>query len=162
MSVYSCPSAGPDAFQSITRRPPDVALICRINLTTVTSRPLHAVLLPQSAGQEMLAALAAALDGSGPAILPLDPSLAPGAITAACEAFGPAAIRTMKATRPAPASAQRLYRDPPGVAAGTAVVIATSGSTGSTKGAELSSAALTASASPSLRRIGARAAHRGA
>ncbi len=126
----------------------------------MTSRPLHAVLLPQSAGQEMLAALAAALDGSGPAILPLDPSLAPGAITAACEAFGPAAIRTMKGTRPAPASAQRLYRDPPGVAAGTAVVIATSGSTGSPKGVELSAAALTASASASLRRIGAGPADR--
>jgi O-succinylbenzoic acid--CoA ligase len=48
----------------------------------------------------------------------------------------------------------------PGVAADTAVVIATSGSTGAPKGVELSAAALTASASASLRRIGAGPADR--
>src|SRR5271165_1975047 len=137
--------------------PPAVALICPINLTTVTTRPLHAVLLPPSAGQEMLAALAAALDGSGPAILPLDPALPRGALSAALEAFAPAAIRTMEGTRPAPASA---HGSPPGVGADTAVVIATSGSTGAPKGVELSAAALTASASASLRRIGAGPADR--
>jgi O-succinylbenzoic acid--CoA ligase len=42
----------------------------------VTSRPLHAVLLPaEAAGGRLLEALSAALDGSGPAILPLDPDL---------------------------------------------------------------------------------------
>ena len=42
----------------------------------MTSRPLHAVLLPaEAAGGRLLEALSAALDGSGPAILPLDPDL---------------------------------------------------------------------------------------
>ena len=100
----------------------------------------------------MLAALAAALDGSGPAILPLDPALPAHALTAALDAFAPAAIRTAEGTRPTPASASSRGR---GIAADTAVVIATSGSTGAPKGVELSAAALTASASASLRRIGA-------
>lgn len=123
----------------------------------MTSRPLHAVLLPPSAGQEMLAALAAALDGSGPAILPLDPALPAPALSAALDAFAPAAIRTMEGTRPAPVA---VSGGAPGVAADTAVVIATSGSTGAPKGVELSAAALTASASASLRRIGAGPADR--
>ncbi|MGO8960015.1 MAG: AMP-binding protein [Streptosporangiaceae bacterium] len=118
----------------------------------MTSRPLHAVLLPSSAGHDTLAALAAALDGSGPAILPLDPAQPRGAVSAVLEAFAPDAIRTVEGTRPTPVSA---HGRPPGVAAGTAVVIATSGSTGEPKGVELSAAALTASASASLRRIGA-------
>lgn len=123
----------------------------------MTSRPLHAVLLPPSAGQEMLAALAAALDGSGPAILPLDPALPARALSAALDAFAPAAIRTTEGTRPIPPSASSRGL---GVAADTAVVIATSGSTGAPKGVELSAAALTASASASLRRIGAGPADR--
>jgi O-succinylbenzoic acid--CoA ligase len=105
----------------------------------------------------MLAALAAALDGSGPAILPLDPALPAPALSAALEAFAPAAIRTMEGTRPAPVA---VSGGAPGVAADTAVVIATSGSTGAPKGVELSAAALTASASASLRRIGAGPADR--
>src|SRR5260370_10363014 len=105
----------------------------------------------------MLAALAAALDGSGPAILPLDPALPAPALGAALEAFAPAAIRTMEGTRPAPVAVSGRA---PGVAADTAVVIATSGSTGAPKGVELSAAALTASASASLRRIGAGPADR--
>jgi O-succinylbenzoic acid--CoA ligase len=105
----------------------------------------------------MLAALAAALDGSGPAILPLDPALPARALSAALEAFAPAAILTMEGTRPAPVAASG---GAPGVAADTAVVIATSGSTGAPKGVELSAAALTASASASLRRIGAGPADR--
>jgi len=37
---------------------------------------LHAVLLPsRQAGERLLEAMAAALDGTGPAILPLDPAL---------------------------------------------------------------------------------------
>jgi O-succinylbenzoic acid--CoA ligase len=85
----------------------------------------------------MLAALAAALDGSGPAILPLDPGLAEPA------------VRTMLA-----AFARETVRDD------TAVVIATSGSTGLPKAVELSAAALIASATASLRRIGARRGQR--
>src|SRR5215469_6342116 len=98
MSVYSCPSAGPEAFQSITARPPAVALICPVNLTSVTSRPLHAVQFPPSAGERMLTALARALDGSGPAILPLDPDLPDAALARTLEALAPAAIQTMAGT----------------------------------------------------------------
>ncbi len=101
----------------------------------------------------MVAALAAALDGSGPAILPLDPALSAPALSAALDAFAPAAIRTTEGTKPAPVVAA-------GVSADTAVVIATSGSTGAPKGVELSAAALTASASASLRRIAAGPADR--
>ena len=42
----------------------------------MTDRPLHALLLPPAASAgRLLDALASALDGSGPAILPLDPQL---------------------------------------------------------------------------------------
>src|SRR5262245_4597308 len=127
MSLYSCPSAGPEAFQSITVRPPAVALICPINLTSVTSRPLHAVQFPPSAGERMLAALAAALDGSGPAILPLDPGLPDPALARTLEAFAPATIETMAGTAAVGVSPGR--NPPPVLADETAVVIATSGST---------------------------------
>jgi O-succinylbenzoic acid--CoA ligase len=102
----------------------------------------------------MLAALAAALDGSGPAILPLDPALPAAALASTLAALAPSALVTAEGTRPlrptpaGPAAA--------GVAEDTAVVIATSGSTGVPKGVELTASALTASASASLRRIGAR------
>jgi o-succinylbenzoate---CoA ligase len=119
----------------------------------VTSRPLHAVQFPPSAGDRMLSALAAALDGSGPAILPLDPALPGPALGAALAAFAPSAIETMTGTRSLPAGAASPAAA--GVASDTAVVIATSGSTGVPKGVELSAAALTASAAASLRRIGA-------
>ena len=111
--------------------------MCRINLTTVTSRPLHAVQFTPAAGERMLAALAAALDGSGPAIMPLDPALPEPALTRILESFASAAVRD-----------------------DTALVIATSGSTGEPKAVELSAAALTASATRSLRRIGARPSER--
>jgi len=84
-------------------------------------------------GARMLAALAAALDGSGPAILPLDPDLPRQAAAELLAAYAGATVRN-----------------------DTAVVIATSGSTGRPKAVELSSAALIASATASLRRIGAR------
>src|SRR5271165_4796248 len=170
MSVYSCPSAGPDDFQSTTRRPPAVFLICPINLTTVTSRPLHAVQFPPAAGERMLTALAAALDGSGPAILPLDPALSEPALARILTAFAPAALHTMTGTRslrlPAanPAAVAGVRQDrvhgiradgghtdgirddgirdegshSDGIRDETAVVIATSGSTGEPKAAELS------------------------
>ena len=85
----------------------------------------------------MLAALAAALDGTGPALLPLDPDL-PGPTAERMRAvFGRASVRE-----------------------DTAVVIATSGSTGRPKAVELTAAALTASAAASLRRLGARPGQR--
>jgi o-succinylbenzoate---CoA ligase len=121
----------------------------------VTSRPLHAVLIsPDPAATRLLDALSAALDGTGPAILPLDASLPASRLTALLEAFAPSAVRTLDGIErlpvgwsPGPAA--------PGVGPEVALVIATSGSTGEPKGAELSSAALLASARASLHRIGA-------
>jgi O-succinylbenzoic acid--CoA ligase len=101
----------------------------------------------------MLAALAAALDGSGPAILPLDPDLPAAALARTLEAFAPAAIQTMTGTHMLTMAA--AGRAAPQRADDVAVVIATSGSTGEPKGAQLSAAALTSSAAASLRRIGA-------
>jgi O-succinylbenzoic acid--CoA ligase len=142
-----------------TCNPPALALICPVNLTTVTVRPLHAVQFPPSAGELMLSALAAALDGSGPAILPLDPALPDAALARMLELFAPAALRTEKGTWPldrprAAAESGRMAED-------TAVVIATSGSTGQPKAVALSAAALTASASASLARTGAGPGERG-
>jgi O-succinylbenzoic acid--CoA ligase len=102
----------------------------------------------------MLSALAAALDGTGPAILPLDPALPEPALARILTAFAPSVLHTMTGTGPlslpsARAGAVSAVRDD------TAVVIATSGSTGEPKAVELSAAALTASAAASLRRIGA-------
>ncbi len=131
----------------------------------MTSRPLHAVLLPAgTGGGRLLEALAAAMDGSGPAILPLDPSLPKARITELIEAFAPASIetaqdfqRTSGAGRGTKAGATRTA---PGVDEDVAVVLATSGSTGLPKGAELTAAALTASAGASLTRLGAPAGAR--
>jgi o-succinylbenzoate---CoA ligase len=112
----------------------------------------------------MMSALAAALDGTGPAILPVDPAMPEPALTRILTAFAPTALHTMTGTRslslpaPAPGAAAGERHDgvgQPGVREDTAVVIATSGSTGQPKAVELSAAALTASAAASLRRIGA-------
>ena len=124
----------------------------------MSGRPLHALLLPPAAGAgRLLDALAAALDGSGPAILPLDPALPPALVTDLLHAFTPATVETQDGAirwRPdddrqvAPGAGEDLPD-------GTAVVIATSGSTGEPKGVQLSAAALRASARASLDRIGA-------
>jgi o-succinylbenzoate---CoA ligase len=121
----------------------------------VIYRPLHAVLLPAGpGGGRLLAALSSALDGTGPAILPLDPGLPEGRLSALLGAFAPDAIETaggITALPPPPGQARA-----PGVDPEVAVVIATSGSTGLPKGTQLSAAALLASARSSLDRIGAR------
>jgi o-succinylbenzoate---CoA ligase len=106
----------------------------------------------------MLALLAAALDGSGPAILPLDPDLPAPALTRALEAFAPSVLVTREGTGSVPLPAPRGAAA--GVSEATAVVIATSGSTGVPKGVELSASALTASAAASMRRVGAGAGQR--
>ncbi len=121
----------------------------------MTTRPLHAVLLPPAgAAGRMLEALAAALDGTGPAILPLDPDLPRPRLDALLEAFAPSVIESSEGPV-RNASAPSGQRPAGGVEPDTALVIATSGSTGQPKGTELSAAALLASARASLRRIGA-------
>lgn len=117
----------------------------------MTSRPLHAVLLPAAEGAgRLMEALGAALDGTGPAILPVDPRLPAERVAALLQALRPATLETLNGT-------QRLDRGhSPALARGTAVVIATSGSTGEPKGTELGAAALLHSARASLDRIGAR------
>src|SRR5580700_5801970 len=139
-------------------QPPADALICPVNLTTVRSRPLQTVLLPPADGGRMLTALAAALDGSGPAILPLDPALPAPALARVLETLAPSSLLTAEGTTRAPGPSGPP--DAVGVAEDTAVVIATSGSTGIPKGVELTAAAMTASATLSLRRIGARGGER--
>ncbi|HEV2451413.1 MAG TPA: AMP-binding protein [Streptosporangiaceae bacterium] len=115
----------------------------------MVTRPLHAVLLPPD---RMLGPLAAALDGSGPAILPLDPALPAGRLRRLLDELAPDAVLTGDGL-------DRLGRSSPGHSLGAgedvAVVIATSGSTGEPKGVELSAAALLGSARASLQRIGA-------
>jgi O-succinylbenzoic acid--CoA ligase len=116
----------------------------------VTSRALNAVLLPGgTATGPFLAALAAALDGTGPALLPLDAGLPAARLTELITAFQATEVAGPDGTKRAP------QRPGTGVPAEVAVVIATSGSTGPPKGTQLSSAALLASARASLRRIGA-------
>jgi O-succinylbenzoic acid--CoA ligase len=107
----------------------------------------------------MLSALAAALDGTGPAILPLDPALPGPALDRILTAFEPAVLQTMTGTTSlkhfSVRSAAAARGHNASIQDDTAVVIATSGSTGTPKAVELTAAALTASAAASLRRIGA-------
>ncbi len=101
----------------------------------------------------LLGPLARALDGTGPAILPLDAGLPAPRLRQLIDVFQPDAV--IEADGEA-----RNRSGQPGVAAETAVIIGTSGSTGEPKGVELSAAALTHSARASLRRAGARPGER--
>jgi O-succinylbenzoic acid--CoA ligase len=96
---------------------------------------LHAVLLDDAVADvdQLAGPLAKALDGTGPAILPLDATLPAPRLRQLTDAIAPDA----------------------GVADDTAVIIVTSGSTGEPKGVELSAAALCHSARASLARLGA-------
>ncbi len=121
----------------------------------MTNRPLHAVLLPPAeAAARLLGALPAALDGTGPALLPLDPALPRPQLAALLEAFSPSVLETSQGTERYGGPRPRSPHHSP-VGENTALVIATSGSTGQPKGTELSGAALLASARASMRRIGA-------
>ena len=112
-------------------------------------RSLHAVLLSGVADATRLAGpLAAALDGTGPAILPLDAGLPAARLHALLDAFRPDVVVGV-------AGDATVRSDRRGAAPDTAVVVATSGSTGEPKGVELSGAALLHSARASLARVGA-------
>jgi o-succinylbenzoate---CoA ligase len=116
-------------------------------------RPLRAVLVNR-ATPRLIELLAAALDGTGPAILPLDAALPPGKLAEVIAALGPGSIEDAEGV-----TTVRSARNE-GVAEGTAVVVGTSGSTGASKGVELSAAALRHSARASLDRLGARPGER--
>ena len=116
-------------------------------------RPLRAVLVKRTTPR-LVELLAAALDGTGPAILPLDAGLSPGRIAEVVAALGAGSIEDAEGISPVRSAHNE------GVAEGTAVVVRTSGSTGASKGVELSAAALQHSARASLDRLGARPGER--
>jgi O-succinylbenzoic acid--CoA ligase len=101
----------------------------------------------------LLDPLARALDGTGPAILPVDASLPAARISQLIDAFQPNAVIDGSGEA-------RIRSESPETEVDTAVIIATSGSTGEPKGVELSAAALTHSARVSLARAGARPGER--
>jgi o-succinylbenzoate---CoA ligase len=124
-----------------------------LTLTIVTHRSLHAVLV-ERAGPRLLELLAAALDGSGPAVAPLDARLPRTRLDALVEALAPDSVEGPDGVTTVRSGQEK------GVAEGTAVVVPTSGSTGVPKGVELGAAALRHSARASLARIGARPGER--
>jgi o-succinylbenzoate---CoA ligase len=119
----------------------------------VTLRPLRVVLV-ERATPRLVELLAAALDGSGPAIAPLDARLPSARLAELIDVLGPDSVEDTEAVTSARSGPSA------GVAEGTAVVIGTSGSTGVPKGVELSAAALRHSARASLDRVGARPGER--
>jgi len=116
-------------------------------------RRLHAVLVERT-GPRLLELLAAALDGSGPAIAPLDARLPEARLAELLAALAPGTVEDREGVTTVRSGQEK------GVAEGTAVVVPTSGSTGAPKGVELSAAALRHSARASLARIGARPGER--
>ena len=124
-----------------------------LTLTIVTNRSLHAVLVDHP-GPRLLELLAGALDGSGPAIAPLDARLPEARLAELLAALAPSSVEG-----PDGVTTLRSGQEE-GVAEGTAVVVGTSGSTGVPKGVELSAAALMHSARASLARVGARPGER--
>jgi o-succinylbenzoate---CoA ligase len=116
-------------------------------------RSLHAVLV-QRAGPRLIELLSAALDGTGPAILPLDAGLPGSRLAELLAAFAPDTVEDPDGVTTARSGQKK------GAAEGTAVIVGTSGSTGAPKGVELSAAALLHSARASLARIGARPGER--
>ena len=119
----------------------------------MTISPLHAVLV-ERATPRLVELLAAALDGTGPAIAPLDAGLPAARLAELIDALGPGSVEDTEGVTSARSGPCET------VAEGTAVVIGTSGSTGPPKGVELSAAALRHSARASLERVGARPGQR--
>jgi o-succinylbenzoate---CoA ligase len=118
------------------------------------NRPLTAVLLSGVADADRLVEpLARALDGTGPAILPLDAGLPAEKIRQLIDVFQPNTVIAAD-------GGATVRSISPGISPDTAVIITTSGSTGEPKGVELSATALTHSARASLARVGARPGER--
>jgi O-succinylbenzoic acid--CoA ligase len=116
-------------------------------------RPVHAVLV-ERATPRLLELLAAALDGTGPAIAPLDARLPAARLDDLLAAVAPGTVEDLGGVATARSAEKK------GVADGTALIVGTSGSTGAPKGVELSAAALVHSARASLARLGARPGER--
>jgi o-succinylbenzoate---CoA ligase len=102
----------------------------------------------------MLELLSAALDGTGPAIAPVDASLPEARQAELLAALAPDTVEDREGVTTARSGQEKA------MAEGTAVVVVTSGSTGVPKGVELSAAALLHSARASLARLGARPGER--
>src|SRR5439155_8798072 len=115
--------------------------------------PLRAVLV-ERATPRLVELLAAALDGTGPAIAPLDAGLPRARLAGLIDALRPGAVVDTEGVTSARSGPYA------GVAEGTAVVVGTSGSTGLPKGVELSAAALRHSARASLDRVAAQPGER--
>ncbi|RCV50253.1 AMP-binding protein [Marinitenerispora sediminis] len=109
------------------------------------NRPLQAVLGLD--GARLADLLSAAMSGGGPALLPIAADAPRPHVRALLRAMRPATLRTADGVTPLDGAA--------GVAEDTALLIATSGSTGEPKGVELSAAALRHSTRASTHRIGA-------
>jgi O-succinylbenzoic acid--CoA ligase len=116
-------------------------------------RRLRALVLPP--GARVRQALSDALDGSGPAICPLSPDLPAPALAYLIDALAPDEVETAEGLR-----RFEPREAPVPVAEDTAVLIATSGSTGAPKIVELSAAALLHSATATLSRLAARPGER--
>jgi o-succinylbenzoate---CoA ligase len=119
----------------------------------VTIRPVHAVLV-ERATPRLIELLAAALDGTGPAIAPLDARLPAARLDDLLAALAPDTVEDPEGGTTVRSGEKR------GAADGTAVIVSTSGSTGAPKGVELSAAALLHSARACLARLGARPGER--
>ena len=83
-------------------------------------RPLRAVLVERATGR-LVESLAAALDGSGPAIVPLDAALPPARLAGLIDSLGPDSVEDTEGVTSARSGPYE------GVAEGTAVVVGTSG-----------------------------------
>jgi o-succinylbenzoate---CoA ligase len=116
-------------------------------------RSLHAVLV-EHATPRLVELLAAALDGTGPAVAPLDATLPAARLDELVTALAPDTVEDPAGVTTVRSGEKR------GVADSTAVIVGTSGSTGVPKGVELSAAALLHSARASLARLGARPGER--
>jgi o-succinylbenzoate---CoA ligase len=119
----------------------------------VTKRSLHAVLV-ERATPRLVELLAAALDGTGPAVAPLDATLPAARLDELVAALAPDTVEDPAGVTTVRSGEKR------GVADSTAVIVGTSGTTGVPKGVEISADALLHSARASLARLGARPGQR--